>query len=256
MGKHARSVVWVAAMDDATVYVDYENDGIVDESHDIDFLESVRITDPTGHKDLSGAIIWATEKGSGSSGPQIAIAAAWGQFAGDAMGGDHDALDLGTVIVPFPPISATKSYEIIEEVVGDREPGLVYRGDHLKYIIELTSTGPSVIPAGVMTIKDFLDENCFYVEGTTVYKDDADTAYPIPDDGSGSPFPLDGEGTTNPVDLPHGTIHHIEFVVQIGTSEVATVLNEGEVIVGPNKEQFFNIVIIHNPPDSVGLSCD
>lgn len=239
---HARSVVWVAALTDASVYVDYENDDSWDEVHEISFLESVRISDPNGDKDLSGAIIWAVEPGTGPNGPQVAIAAAWGQYAGDAFGGDTDALDLGTVVVPFAPIVATKGVELVEDT-GDN--GMIGNGDTIKYIIEVVNVGPSDIGAGLITIEDNLSVDVYYIAGTTKYIDESDNVTPIPDDADGTPFPLDDGGSPSMATLPSRGIHHIEFQVQVADTPTSPRLtNEGTAKVWDNTVPFDNTVIL------------
>lgn len=96
---HARSVVWVAPTEDATVYVDYDNDGTADDNWNVDYLDSKKISNPNGNKDMSGAVIWATERNAPANGAQVAMAAAWGQDGSKSFSNDYDALDLGTVVV-------------------------------------------------------------------------------------------------------------------------------------------------------------
>merc|ERR1712176_1481082 len=177
----ARSVVWVSPISDATIYVDYQNDGEIDGTYEVDDLNSQMISNPNGSNDMSGAVIWATERGSGRNGPQVAIAAAWGQYAGTTFGGDIDALDLGTVVVPFTPIAATKTLVLTDDVQND---GVVGYSDTVRYEIEVVNIGPSDIGDGLITIEDTIDPNIDY-DGNSI---------PIPDDTSGTLFPLDEGG--------------------------------------------------------------
>merc|ERR1712176_489312 len=90
---------------ESTIYADYNNDGVVDETVNASALESVILVD--SDKDSSGALIWATAPGSGSNGTNIAIACAWGQKANRSSAGDGRALDLGTVVLPFQTIRSS-----------------------------------------------------------------------------------------------------------------------------------------------------
>lgn len=234
---YSRSIVWVSPISDATVYVDYQNDGIVDNSYDVDYLDS-QIIDDVIDTDLSGAVIWATERGSGETGPQVAIAAAWGQYAGTTFGGDTDALDLGTVVVPYPPIAATKTLVLTNDVQSD---GVVGYGDTVRYEIEVVNVGPSEIAVGLITIEDNLDENVEYVPGSTVYYDHNGNSYPIADDVSGTPYPLDEGGSPSQANLPKKGVHHVKFSVVITSDgDVAIINNYGEARLWDNKARFEN----------------
>jgi hypothetical protein len=65
-----RSVVWVSPIEDADIYVDYQNDGIVDDTYQMDYLNSQVIHD-SADKDMSGAVIFAARRDSGPTGPQV-----------------------------------------------------------------------------------------------------------------------------------------------------------------------------------------
>jgi hypothetical protein len=70
--KETRSVVWVSPVEDADLYVDYENDGIVDDTYRENYLDSHVIHDLTD-KDMSGAFIFATRKDSGPTSTQVSL---------------------------------------------------------------------------------------------------------------------------------------------------------------------------------------
>jgi hypothetical protein len=53
-----RSVVWITAVEDADLYIDYQNSGNTTKMP-VKRLQSVKITDPVD-KDMSGAVIFAT----------------------------------------------------------------------------------------------------------------------------------------------------------------------------------------------------
>ena len=64
----ARSVVWITAVEDADLYIDYKNSGNTTKMA-VKRLQSVKITDPVD-KDMSGAMIFATvPNGTPSSKP-------------------------------------------------------------------------------------------------------------------------------------------------------------------------------------------
>lgn len=245
---NARSVVWVSPISDATIYVDYENDGDIDGAYDVDDLNSEMISNPNGSNDMSGAVIWATERGTGPSGPQVAIAAAWGQYAGGTFGGDIDALDLGTVVVPFTPIAATKTLVLTNDVHND---GVVGYSDTVRYEIEVVNIGPSDIGDGLITIEDIIDPNVEYVPGSTFYVDHDGNSISISDDTSGTPFPLDEGGIQSQALLPRGGVHYIKFSVVITNDpNVAIIVNTGVASVWDNKARFENRFPLGGEPKS------
>jgi hypothetical protein len=80
-GLEERSVVWITPVKDADIYVDYNNTGIVAEYKKFSSVKqftSMKLVDK-GDSDMSGAVIFATQPGSGTSGTPVDIAAAWGQ---------------------------------------------------------------------------------------------------------------------------------------------------------------------------------
>jgi hypothetical protein len=119
-----RSIVWVTPISDATVYVDFDNDGTEDKVVEAKALESLEFTDDND-EDMSGASIWAV----GADGKGVKIAAAWGQKAANSGSGDDYALDLGTVVVPFPPTRSSCSVSLEVDKDGD---GKISTGDTVK----------------------------------------------------------------------------------------------------------------------------
>lgn len=63
-----RSVVWITSVENADLFIDFNNDGTVDEMRSIKALASNMIWDPRD-RDMSGAFIFATRAGSGPTGP-------------------------------------------------------------------------------------------------------------------------------------------------------------------------------------------
>ena len=68
-------------MKDADVYVDYNNTGVAAEYKKYSSVKqftSMRLVDKSD-SDMSGAVIFATVPGTGTSGTPVNLAAAWGQ---------------------------------------------------------------------------------------------------------------------------------------------------------------------------------
>ena len=115
----------------ATVYIDYDNTGNPDDYEvlDVDYLHSTMIRDTTDH-DMSGALIFATEKGSGVDGPAVSFASAWGQDPAVSRYDQHLSLDLGTTVIPFDKIAGTK-----------KGPGKAVPGETLEFVISIENFG-------------------------------------------------------------------------------------------------------------------
>jgi hypothetical protein len=64
-------------VEDAVIYVDYQNKGLSISNFTVKALASIRLSDPD--KDMSGASIFATKPGTGKDGQPVDIAVAWGQ---------------------------------------------------------------------------------------------------------------------------------------------------------------------------------
>ena len=65
-----RNVVWITPIADADIYVDFKNQGSNLTVYPRKALSSTKITDPYD-KDMSGAIIFATEPNSTASGRSV-----------------------------------------------------------------------------------------------------------------------------------------------------------------------------------------
>jgi uncharacterized repeat protein (TIGR01451 family) len=226
-----RSVVWVAPIEDATIYVDYQNDGIVDDIIEVDYLNSKVIHD-LADKDMSGAVIFATTRGSGPTGPPVNFAAAWGQDPDRSGNSDESALDLGTQVVPFSSFQASKIVSLVDDNDND---GAISPGDKIRYTIIASNVGQQDIPTGSVTIRDTLDPDVSYVADSMIY-DVPETGESIPI--SGSSFPLAGNGLPSQF-LFHkrGGTHEISFEVIIDSADSMlvgknTIYNEGTVTFG------------------------
>jgi len=196
-GKSERSVVWVAALEDCWVHVDFNNDGVDDLVVEQRALESRSYTDTVfKDEDMSGALIYATKQRSVDSSP-VSIAAAWGQDAARSGSGDSSALDLGTVVLPFTSVRVKKFMNLYQDVDKNQAYS---KGDVVEFVIEVVNVGQVDVEPNTVTIVDDEHVNWQYVEDSFVYQaGDRDTVIDVPDDtASGStPFPLDEGGLKN-----------------------------------------------------------
>lgn len=80
LGQEERSVVWITPVSNADIYVDYNNTGDINQyvKFPTQQLSSVKFSDKVD-SDMSGAVIFATQNGTGVYGIPVDIAAAWGQ---------------------------------------------------------------------------------------------------------------------------------------------------------------------------------
>lgn len=62
----SRSVIWITPVEDADLYIDFDNDGVFDKVLAVIKMKSYRVTSP--NKDMSGAFLWATRPGEGENG--------------------------------------------------------------------------------------------------------------------------------------------------------------------------------------------
>lgn len=201
--KGSYSIVWVTPVADATISVDYDGDGIVDDTFSAEALESIQITDPNDN-DMSGALITSLD----SDGEPVNIAVAWGQDPSRGTDVQEDELDLGTVVVPLPDITAQKNASLY---IDNDQDGQFDPGDTIEYTITVLNISPVDVAAGGYNIVDFIApllDNAEYVANSVEYTyvtgpggdneygtaDDVTVTIPIPDDGGGTAFPLDGPG--------------------------------------------------------------
>ena len=216
----SRSVVWVTPVADATIYIDFDGDGNVDNTVSMTALQSIKIVDETmfysgaeNDEDMSGALIYAKD----SSGNPVDIAVAWGQDPERSGSGDSGALDLGTTVPPLPVLTADKTSSLFDDNDGDGE---ISPGDVLEYTITILNSGRVNLPVSTYTIVDFatpLFDDTTYVAGSTTYTDNADevseTTTTVPDDTSGTPFPLDEDGILNSAPIDKGERQLYKFRV-------------------------------------------
>jgi uncharacterized repeat protein (TIGR01451 family) len=169
------SPIWVTAASPTTLNVDWNDDGVVDQTVVItQAFQSVRLRDPD--RDQTGARIFTTDG--------TLIAAAWGQ---DPNGSTTalPALDVGTAVLPAPDVSILKNSTLSLDLNGN---GLLDPGDTLRYTLFVLNTG--VVNATNVTVKDVPDPYTTYQLNTTSID-----GTPRPDDVPPStPFPLDEAG--------------------------------------------------------------
>jgi uncharacterized repeat protein (TIGR01451 family) len=225
-GTIERSVVWVTPTEDAWVQVDYNNDGVIDNSTFCKALSSTIFRDPKD-KDMSGTRFFGTKTNS-LTGTPVKITGAWGQNAAFSGSGDAYALDLGTVILPFKDLRVTKSVSIIDD--ADKNSA-ISPGDTLEYTIQVQNVGPGLdIALGGYTVLDNgLPAGVSYIPGTFKASDATIGAMSVADDLSGgTPFPLDGTGFVSLAVLRRrGGTHDYKFQVTVLDSASNPLVNTG-----------------------------
>lgn len=247
--EQSRSRVFVTPVSDATIFVDYNNDGTPDENITVSQLQSIKIDNDddlgsgtgTGTKDMSGALIFATD----TDGNPVDIVVAWGQDPNRSASSDSLALDLGTNVKPVPGIDAAKNVEILENIAEDGTSALP--GALLKYTIIVQNIGQTDFPnASFNVLDDFSPVFDFadYVRGSTTYTEtNTSTTVNVTDDSEAStPFPLDEDGLDNPFPLSkRGGDHEITFLARVknvSVLETNVIVNTGSLRPNPGSLVF------------------
>jgi hypothetical protein len=256
-GGNDRSVVWITPVAPASIYVDYENDGIVDNlpGYSAARLECVKFSDPD--QDMSGAVIWAVGPGEGPESTNLVnIAAAWGQDPSKSGSGDNEALDLGTVIPPMLLVQVSETVKLTTDENGD---GLVNPGDKCTYTITIKNTGQrdyEFNPSDIASInkvplvhwdqQTYVPNSCNYHDGKTTNNSggcNAEIQKTATQGGFPNPFTL----------VKRGGLWIIEFDVVIDSIEAITKYpfsDEGILIqpgVGPDLPYSAGLEIHFNP---------
>jgi uncharacterized repeat protein (TIGR01451 family) len=149
-----------------------------------------------------------TGPGTGITGTPVDMAAAWGQDPESKNTYESGALDLGTTVLPFSTVRASKYVELVNDVDND---GQVSPGDLVKYIVTIMNVGPVDVAAGALIVFDPSLNQMQYVEGSSTY-DTGGTIIPVSDSFNGTPFPLDDEGLPIMAVLPkRGGVHEISM---------------------------------------------
>lgn len=200
-------------VEDADIYVDYQNTGVNQRKLTANALQSIRITD--SDKDMSGSTIFAVKRNDPKDGRPVDIAVAWGQLPSISRPDQYLSLDMGTAIPPFTLVKVAK---IVDKAV-------VNPNEELLYTIRVANVGHKNIAAGQLVVRDVLDPDVTYIARSAMISTTA-----IADSSSGTPFPLDDTGFTIPVELARrgGTID-ITFKVKVAASITtkAKIINRG-----------------------------
>jgi hypothetical protein len=134
---------------------------------------------------------------------------------------DGFALDLGTVIVPFPTLKVSMHVELITDTSGD---GLFGPSDTVEYTIRVINQSVRRLPNGCFTfVLPNLDQQT-YIDGSTQYKCSANaTFFGIADNKNGTKFPLDASGLSSKCALHgKGDEHVIAFRAKVVETEQLT----------------------------------
>ncbi|BCU77641.1 SdrD B-like domain-containing protein [Luteolibacter sp. LG18] len=179
--------VWVTAVKNTTVYVDYNGDragsvtdplgGKCDASFQVSALQVLKLFDPD--KDQTGMRVYTVDG--------TLIAGAWGEDPATA-GSGNPYLDAGTTIPAFPVPVVRKASAI---AIDANTAGLSI-GDTLEYTITMDNAG--LVALGNLLVLDALPAQVTYVANSTTRDGVA-----IADGTTGTPFPLDGSGVNVPV---------------------------------------------------------
>ena len=158
------SPIWVTPLADADIYVDYDGDpstGTMGPDPNGNFfdvlipalrLDSIMVSDPNDN-DQTGMRIYTVDG--------TKLSAAWGQDPATGVTGSP-ALDLGTGVLPFSSIIASKGGTLVGDFNGN---GRLDPGEVLEYSIVVTNSG--IVPLTNTTILDTLDPNVAYLSDTT-----------------------------------------------------------------------------------------
>lgn len=178
-----QSPVYVSAAKNTTIFVDYNNDGVVDANFSVPALAEVAITAP--NHNMSGAFLF-TDDGT-------PFAAVWGQRkdAPPAL----PSIDAGTGITPLPSLLLQKTFKVTDDVDCN---GTVNIGDIIQF--KLQYFNQTVRPIHNVVVVDDLPPSIAYVPHTTLLNGN-----PLPDNSSGSPFALDTPGYPVGDVVPLGT---------------------------------------------------
>jgi uncharacterized repeat protein (TIGR01451 family) len=132
------------------LFVDTNGDGNVDQTYDMNLLDSIFVADPDG--DLSNLRLWAT-------GP---YAAAWGQNPSNSGSGDCYAYDMGYTVLPGVDLG-----DVVIEVDKSSDPPMLdlASGASTQFTLQVTS-GADYGVNGV-SLQDSLPAGFSYVDDST-----------------------------------------------------------------------------------------
>ncbi|NJN92712.1 MAG: hypothetical protein HC875_00810 [Anaerolineales bacterium] len=221
-----QSRIYVTAVEETTIFVDYDNDGNVDAGFDVSPLSETFITDPEDN-DMTGAFLFTSD--------DTPFATVWGQ--------DQDAdpgvpsLDAGTGIVPLPSMLLQKTFRMAEDVDCT---GSVTVADAVEFRLQYFSQTVNTIHNVV--IADNLPASVTYIPNSTQLN-----GAPVPDSSSGTPFLLD-EGGLNVGDLAAMGTGLLTFRVTVNETGVP-IINQA-LISSEELPQGSDLVVIFTATDA------
>jgi uncharacterized repeat protein (TIGR01451 family) len=196
------SPVWITALANTTLYVDYKGDhagplaytnGSSIQNYDTNFtvmtaLQSLKIFDPS--KNQTGMRVFTIDG--------TLVAGAWGEDPDTAQPG-NPYIDAGTTVIPFPTPLLFKS------VTNNTSTNGLKLNDTLTYTVQVNNQG--LLPLGNTVIIDSPTTNLTYVTNSTTYNGSSIPDNPGPYNATNTAFPLDAYGSagyTIPIILSQG----------------------------------------------------
>lgn len=228
-GSHNGNPVWITAVSDTTLFIDFDGDGLNVTNVAVSAFEVIIIAD-TVDNDQTGLRVY-TKDGA-------LIAGVWGQNPLESEPGPP-YFDIGYTLPPFPIPVLSKSVKVF---VDTSPLNMVNKGDILEYTLRVDNKG--LLPlVNIPVIDNVPTQQLEYVEGTTLLLVD-EVLLSIPDDipneinpDFNTPFPLDGGGgyTITNVVLPKQSVSVSFQCKVIGTGLIrngfSTVTNIVESVV-------------------------
>ncbi|MBE7469417.1 MAG: IgGFc-binding protein [Anaerolineales bacterium] len=221
-----QSRIYVTAVEETTIFVDYDNDGNVDAEFDVSPLSETFITDPEDN-DMTGAFLFTSD--------ETPFATVWGQDQ-DADGA-LPSLDAGTGIVPLPSLLLQKTFRVAEDADCT---GSVTVADAVEFKLQYFSQTINTIHNVVIT--DNLPASVAYIPNSTQLN-----GAPIPDNSGGTPFPLD-EGGLNVGDIGSMGTGLLTFRVTVNDTGVP-IINQA-IISSEELPQGSDLVVIFTATDA------
>jgi uncharacterized repeat protein (TIGR01451 family) len=218
------SPIWVTALANTTIYVDYKGDRAgpltdpngknYDTNYTVSALQTLKIFDPS--KNQTAMRVYTVDG--------TLISAAWGEDPDTASPG-NPYIDAGTTVIPFPTPTLTK----IATIVTDTPPNGLSIGDTILYSVQVDNKG--LLPLGNTVVIDSPTTNLTYVTNSTFLNGVAIADNPPPyTNGVNTAFPLDNFGSagyTIPVILSQGTSTFTYKVTVNAAGSVSNSVNIG-----------------------------
>ena len=213
------SPVWITALANTMLYVDYKGDHAgplsytngsnilnYDTNFTVTALQSLKIFDPS--KNQTGMRVFTVDG--------TLVAGAWGEDPDTAQPG-NPYIDAGTTVIPFPVPVLLKSVS----TVTDAPPTGLSLNDILSYSVQINNQG--LLPLGNTVVIDAPSGNLSYVSNSTTLN-----GVSIPDNVGVTNFPLAApSGYTIPIILSQGSSTFKYQVKVIGGGTVSNSVNIG-----------------------------